>query len=122
MKVVLAYIPKQGDVISKSEPVRHSYYRTFQKDPGSQISVKIYQCEDERAPHRRIPSVTHLCTINCEVNMPFSSWPAMKSKSGERYRTLDYEVEMVPSGASVEFTVYIDGKKQGSENAAIKFM
>ena len=111
---------KQGDLVT--EPVNRPYYRAYLKDPGPHFTVSLYQCEDEKAPSRKIKSVTKLCTIECELDVPFSSLPLSMNPSGEIYRKLNYNLEMVPSGASVEFSVYIDGRKQGGENVAIKFM
>jgi hypothetical protein len=34
--------------------------------------------------------------------------------SGMRVKNIDYEIEMIPSGASVEFSVYYKGRKVGS--------
>lgn len=100
----------------------HSYYRTYRKDFGGKFQVHIYQCEDERAPERKTKSVTKMCTIDCKLDVPFSSLPTIKNSSGERLKKMDFEVQMVPSGASVEFTVYIDGRRQGAQNAAVKFL
>jgi hypothetical protein len=36
------------------------------------------------------------------------------SPSGKRVKKIDFDIEMVPSGASVEFSVYESGRKIGS--------
>jgi hypothetical protein len=36
-------------------------------------------------------------------------------------KKLDYVLEMVPSGAAMEFTYYIGDKKQGSQNVNIEY-
>lgn len=101
--------------------MRHSYYRTYQEDFGGIFSVDVHQCEDELAPDRATKTVKHLCTIDCALDTPFSSLPNLKSSSGRVCKKLDFEIEAIPSGASVEFSVYVNGKRLGAQEAEIKF-
>jgi hypothetical protein len=66
-------------------------------------------------------SVTDLCDISCTIDVPFSAFKSTKNSSGERIKKLSFEVEMVPSGAAVEFVVYIDGRRQETQNAQVDF-
>ncbi|KEZ45567.1 hypothetical protein SAPIO_CDS1903 [Scedosporium apiospermum] len=111
----------RGSSIDEQEPVRHSYYRTYQEDFGGIFSVDVHQCEDELAPDRATKTVKHLCTIDCALDTPFSSLPNLKSSSGRVCKKLDFEIEAIPSGASVEFSVYVNGKRLGAQEAEIKF-
>ena len=36
-------------------------------------------------------------------------------------KRLDYKLEMVPSGASMDFVVYIEGRKLGRQNVEVQF-
>ena len=116
-----ANITPQGENVSKKSPIRSSFYNTYRKDPGRNFSLKLLQCEDALAPERRIDSVVSLCQINCLINKPFSAFEDLVNAKGERLKKLSYELEMVPSGAAVEFVVYFDGKKQETQNAKVVF-
>lgn len=59
--------------------------------------------------------------VNCKLDIPFSALEDWKSPTGEKMKKMLFEVEMIPSGASVEFVVYIDGRKQGAQNANVRF-
>jgi hypothetical protein len=65
--------------------------------------------------------VKNLGDINCKLDVPFSALKDFTSVTGEKLKKMKFEVEMVPSGASVEFTVYIDGRRQGRQNANVHF-
>jgi hypothetical protein len=54
--------------------------------------------------------------------VPYASLEDFVSvETGARMKKLTYDIEMVPSGATVQFTVYIDGRKQGGGNANVRF-
>jgi hypothetical protein len=59
--------------------------------------------------------------ISFTVDTPFKSLKEYTNSWGEKYRKLSYEVEMVPSGASLDFVVYVNGKRQGAQNVAVSF-
>jgi hypothetical protein len=66
--------------------------------------------------------VKRLCKISCKLDVPYSELEDFTSvKTGEKIKRMWYEVEMAPSGASVDFTVFIGGRKQGKHNASIHF-
>ncbi|CAI4212717.1 unnamed protein product [Parascedosporium putredinis] len=111
----------RGSSIDAQEPVRHQYYITYQGDYSGNLSVDILQCEDELAPDRLTETVKHLCTIDCDLDTLISSLPKLKSSSGLEYKRLDFEIEAIPSGASVEFGVFVNGNRLGSQEAQIKF-
>ncbi|OLN95475.1 Heat shock 70 kDa protein 12B [Colletotrichum chlorophyti] len=112
---------RRGENVSKKDPVRHSFYNTYREDFGGTFEVELYECEDQEAPTRRTPSVNFLCSIKCKLDIPYSKLPEFKTQDGVRAKRMDYEVEMVPSGASMEFVVYIEGRKQGVRNADVRF-
>ncbi|KAH8647092.1 hypothetical protein BGZ60DRAFT_521403 [Tricladium varicosporioides] len=112
---------KRGENVSKKDPVRKSYYRTYRKDFGGTWEVSLLQCEEVTAPTRKTAEVKTSCTISCTLDKPFSSLQDFVNERGEKMKKLSFEVEMVPSGASLEFVVYIDGRRQGAQNASVHF-
>jgi hypothetical protein len=65
--------------------------------------------------------VKGLCKIDCSLDIPFSALEDWTGTYGQKLKKMTYEVEMIPSGASVEFVVYIDGRRQGGQNANVHF-
>lgn len=82
----------------------------------------LYQCDDEVPPDRKTSSVQQLGTFRCDLDVAYSDLPDFESKNGVLMKELEFEIEMVPTGASVEFVMYVDGKKQGGEGAKIDFV
>jgi hypothetical protein len=118
---VLTFCSK-GENVSKKEPIRHSFCLTYEEDFGGYFSVSMCQCEDGVAPTRWTSNMKLSCQIKCKLDIPYSELEDFTSIStGQKMKRMRFDVEMVPSGASVEFTVYIGGRKQGKQNANIQF-
>ncbi|KAK0371652.1 hypothetical protein CLIM01_11003, partial [Colletotrichum limetticola] len=111
----------KGDIVSQKRPVRFSYYEIYKEDVGGRFSVGICECDAAEVPDRRTFQVNDLCYIDCKLDVPFSKLPDIMTIDGTMAKKMTYVVEMIPSGASVEFAVYIDGRKQGSHNASVRF-
>lgn len=102
-------------------PVRHSFYQLYtDKFPGK-FSTRLWECEDEEPPSRREPSVKDMCGFNCSLDISFADLSDFKSADGSNTRKLDYELEMIPSGATLDCVVYVGGKKMGAQNAVVRF-
>jgi hypothetical protein len=99
----------------------HNYHRVLGEDFDGKFHVHIQQCEADDPPSRKDSTVKTLCIIKCKLDVPLSELKTFKRSDGAMMKHLYYDVEMAPSGAAAECTVYIDGRKQGSKNASIKF-
>ena len=91
------------------------------KSFGGTFSVQLHHCQDEIPPSRKTSNVTPLGTIECTLDVPFSSLRDFISPSGEKAKKMDYEVRTVPSGATVEFAVSIDGRRLGKSISKLRF-
>jgi hypothetical protein len=112
----------QGEMASNIKPLRATWYMFYEREQfNGTCSVDLYQCEDEVPPTRCTPSVRTLGKLSCGLDVEYSDLPDFKSKTGVMMKKLEFELELVPSGASVEFVLYVDGRKQGSERAKIRF-
>ncbi|KAJ8110317.1 hypothetical protein ONZ43_g5899 [Nemania bipapillata] len=114
----------KGDDVKVSNPVRHSFHYLY-KSPAEYtgtLQEEILQCEEPEAPTAGTAGVTTLCTIDCTVDTPFSRLPDWTNREGTVFKNFEFEIEMVPAGAAVEFRIYSGGKQLGSRNANIKFM
>jgi hypothetical protein len=108
--------------VFKLKPVRTSWYTLYEtSDFDGTFTVELFQCEDEAPPERKVSSVQALGTLYCNLDVQYSELPDFYSKTGVMVKRLNYEVELVPSGASVEFVLYYNGRKQGSKSASIHF-
>jgi allantoicase len=108
--------------VGSDEPVIYSYDKLFL--PGEfdgRLSLELYYCEDEEAPTRWTSGMKVLCRLDCKVGMAYSKLRDFTSpETGEVMKTLgNIQVRMKPSGASAEFTVYIDGELQAQQNVDI---
>ena len=109
-------------MVSKIKPHRAGWYNLYTRPEfDGTCSVELYWCEDETPPTRFTASVQTLGTLRCDLDVQYSDLPDFESATGVMVKKLSYEVELVPSGASVEFVLYVGGRKQGSKSAKIRF-
>ncbi|KAL4736402.1 hypothetical protein BDV11DRAFT_211253 [Aspergillus similis] len=112
---------RKGDDVSTKHRVSHGYHKIVDRDFDGFFRVRIYQCEADTPPTRKDSNVKPLCTIHCSLDVPTSELKTFRCADGTKKKELYYKLEMVPSGAAAECTVYIDGRKQGSQNVDIEF-
>lgn len=100
-------------------PTKHPWFKSYVTakvfDPVQHST--IYQCEDDDPPVQETTSVKKLCTINSNFGISFDELEDWTGKTGKRYKGLTYEIEMISSGASNEFSVLYKGRKFGSHHA-----
>ncbi|KAK9412835.1 putative Actin-like ATPase domain-containing protein [Seiridium unicorne] len=117
----MAWYLKRGDEISTKDTVRHSFYHTYRRDFGDSITVNLYHCDEKIPPSSATASVKLMCSIDCKVGIPFAKLIDYRNPQGEKLKRLEFDIEMVPSGASLEFNVYMEGRKLGGSNVAVNF-
>ncbi|KAI0970582.1 hypothetical protein F4678DRAFT_479977 [Xylaria arbuscula] len=104
---------RRAQVVSKIEPVRLVWYKFLREEQfDGTLSTPLFQCDDEVPPKRLVSNVQKIGTLFCTLDVQYSDLPDFKKKKG--VKRLKFEIEMVPSGASLEFSLYIDGRKQGT--------
>ncbi|KAL3474643.1 hypothetical protein BJX99DRAFT_231373 [Aspergillus californicus] len=115
---------QKGENVSNKEPVQHSFYQGYETEDefDDDLEIRILQCDDDAPPSRRSASVKELCTftINCR-GVAFNSLESYEGENGKRLKKFDFDLEMVPSGASNVFALYHRGRKLGSETAGVEF-
>jgi hypothetical protein len=113
----------QGEKVSGVRPVRFSWSELLEeKDFTGTHSVDLYECESEVPPTRWTSTVRKFGEISCNLTVKYSDLPDFKSKTGAVIKELIYEIELVPSGASVEFVIYVGGIKQEGKCTKIRFV
>lgn len=93
----------------------------FQEYFTRDLAESIYQCEDEDPSTRFTKSVKKLRVFKYTLDVAYSSLKDYTSGSGKRTKKLEYELEMIPSGASDEFRVLYQGESLGSHNVSTEF-
>lgn len=106
--------------------MQHSFYQLFSSEDAyyeasSEFKAKVKQCDDDTPPSRNTSKVKDLCTITVKLDVPYEALEDFYGAQGKMLKKLDYTVEMVPSGASIDFAVLYDGIKLGSQNARVEF-
>ncbi|KAI1809459.1 hypothetical protein GGS20DRAFT_297535 [Poronia punctata] len=114
---------KRGDAVSKIKPKRLSWQQLWKEDEfDGMLTIRIFQCAGQNPPTRKTSSVRKLGSVVCKLDVKFSELPDFESKTGVMMKELNFELESVPSGASVEFMVYVDGRKQSCVSTKIRLV
>lgn len=105
------------------EPKQESFYINYSNEEKFDTShtEQIFQCEDDNPPSRKIASVKELCTINYELDIPYHSLEDFTTANGRELKRFHFQIKMIPSGASNEFSIHYQGEKLGSQIARIAF-
>ncbi|KAJ4219342.1 hypothetical protein NW759_007731 [Fusarium solani] len=99
------------------------WYLLYEADGSfdATFKVTICQCQEDTPPTRQNNSVKVWATIKCSIYTPFWDLEDHWNKAGVRVKKLDHYIEMVPSGASIEFAVVVNGKKVGKSQFQTHF-
>lgn len=63
-----------------------------------------------------------LCELKVAIDVNMSKLEDFTGADGKKQnKVLNYDLEMVPTGASMEFNFYIDGIKQASHNIKAEY-
>ncbi|KAL4967817.1 uncharacterized protein BDV14DRAFT_197457 [Aspergillus stella-maris] len=109
---------KRGDNISTTNPLRHSFYHLYEHEFYGSFTVELFRCEKQDPPTRLDKSVVRHCKIDCTLDVPWEQLEDfISANTGTMIKKMSFDLEMVPSGASVLFVVYINGRWQGSQIA-----
>ncbi|KAJ8113599.1 hypothetical protein ONZ43_g5118 [Nemania bipapillata] len=119
------YLTK-GQNVQKLEPVRHDFYKSYASETAYQarageVTIEIKQCFDDTAPARLTDKVGDLCTITIKHDVAYEELADFHSDTGKKLKKFNYVVEMIPSGASMDFAIIYNDIKLGSQNAKIQF-
>ncbi|TQN67607.1 Heat shock 70 kDa protein 12B, partial [Colletotrichum shisoi] len=110
----------QGMDVSSKKPVRHEYYRLFSSVP-EEITESIYVTTTWPAPKMEDSNVKKLCDVKWNKTVDFETLPRFTNSLGKVFGKLNFTVEMVCAGASIDFTIIYDGKRVCSKNVEVDF-
>jgi len=116
------YVTK-GQDISVLNPVSVKYSHPHDTPLANDaFNFEIMFCEEEEPPKRAAePSVTALCDISCNLDVHFNELPVSKNSKGLEFRVMVFDVRMLSEDASLQFGVYVKGRKQGHQNVQVQF-
>jgi hypothetical protein len=63
----------------------------------------------------------HFASLKCKTDITYADLEEHPKSKGGNFKKLTYDVRMVPSGAAVEFSVFVNGKNVGSSNVDIQY-
>ncbi|KLU86419.1 hypothetical protein MAPG_05433 [Magnaporthiopsis poae ATCC 64411] len=113
---------KRGDDVSTKLPVKHSFYKLYTEEEfDGTYSADILTSSEFKPSSRKTAAVKKLCKIECKLDMDFDELGTETNARGKTFGKLKFELQMLPQGASMEFTMLVNGRKQGSQNVAVNF-
>ncbi|KAJ5940218.1 hypothetical protein N7516_000386 [Penicillium verrucosum] len=121
---VMHWYIEKGKEVETDRPIRKKLYKSSSMDAHlpSHLDFTILQCESEHPPKYKTDLVTRHSTIGFKLgHLGDSAWKVHEAPGGRRFRKLNYTLEMVPSGASTEISMWIKGEKLGSKYISIQF-
>lgn len=109
---------KQGDNVSKIDAIRHAFYANLTGFSRS-YPIQLLQCDEATPPSRKTNAVKHYVELNCSVqSSDLREWTTATSK---RMQRLHFDLEMLPSGASMDFRVHCNGRIAGEKDVTVSF-
>jgi hypothetical protein len=97
------------------------YWKRYLADdkPKSNITIELLKC-DGSPPTRKTPQVTSLCRINTQLP-PFTELPMHRNAEGKCFRVVYFTLLLTPQGNSLEWSVWINGRKRGETTVSIVY-
>ncbi len=68
-----------------------------------------------------VSTVSYFCDISCKLDIEYDDLEDFNTETGETFKRLGYDLQMVPSGAALEFVIYVNGRKQLGQNTNVRF-
>lgn len=86
---------------------------------------KIWFCHcdaDNPPEEERSPLVNRLCDLDCNLGVPYESLEPFQIPGTNKWgKRAQYDIKMVLSGATVEFSASYGGKLMKSEDVSIEY-
>ncbi|EFQ35937.1 uncharacterized protein GLRG_11045 [Colletotrichum graminicola M1.001] len=111
---------EQGTDVSSTAPVSENFYELYSSAPP-EVSVSLHVSSAWPPPSEKDSSVRDLCKITWGKKIDFEALPRHVNSLGKVFHRLDFTVEMVCTGASLDFSVTHEGKRVGAKNVSVAF-
>ncbi|KAJ4329088.1 hypothetical protein N0V84_000447 [Fusarium piperis] len=110
---------KKGRIHFKGSHIEKAFDEPFAKI-DELIEAQILMAK-RHTPTHRDGTVKTWATIKRSIDAPFSELEDYWNAAGIKVKRLNFHVEMVPSGASIEFAVLVNGKKVDKSQLQVDF-
>ncbi|KAK0641359.1 hypothetical protein B0T16DRAFT_213993 [Cercophora newfieldiana] len=115
---------RKGERIMNKDPISHSFQRLFHVATERSFSDELLQCKDNNAPSTYRPNMTELCRIDWQLDASNDELAKLEdwthAKTGAPMKWVEYEISLIPSGASFEFIISFNGRRLGASNVNIR--
>lgn len=101
--------------------MRHRWNVKLPRDTKGRLATDLVQCDSSHPPDRRDDTVKNLCELKCTLVDKSALKNFTTADGKKRLKSLDFDLEMVPSGASMDFVFYVNDRKQGSSNVTAEY-
>jgi hypothetical protein len=102
------------------QPKRMDWKRYLPDDyQETTIGVDLWHC-DQSPPTRKVSYVQKLCRIDARLP-PLSTLPVIHNNAGKKFHVVHFDLLMTPQGTSLEWTVWINGEKQGEKTVDVVY-
>ncbi|KAJ5731689.1 uncharacterized protein N7483_006197, partial [Penicillium malachiteum] len=113
---------RKGDNVSKIHPVRHSWIRHLKANFKGSLTHSMVQCANSKPPRRVDDTVKPLCGLKfTPERQGFQSETLQESRRTKNQQDTELRLRDGSPGASMEFTFYIDGRKQVSHDVNTEY-
>lgn len=105
------------------KPKKQAFYTCYTNEHEFEptYTIAICSCEDDDPPSKLTKSVQKFCGIVCNLGISYNSLEDYIALNGRSLKKFRYDMLMVPSGASNEFSLWYQGRKLGSKDAPVEF-
>ncbi|KAF3767179.1 hypothetical protein M406DRAFT_39951 [Cryphonectria parasitica EP155] len=118
---LMTWFLQKGQVIKNSnKSFKTRYLHHFSTMPEF-IEDYILTSKATPVPDRNNDQVEILCTIKWQSDLGPEQVPKFVNKEGDVFYEVEYELDMTYDGATVEFAIWHNGKKQGAEKVGLEF-
>jgi hypothetical protein len=113
---------KRDDDMQDRQPKRMDWKRYLPEDWSEPvIGVDLWHCDQNHSPPtRKQPYVRKLCRIDARLP-PLRDLRVQQNDEGKIFHVVDFDLLMTPQGTSLEWSVWINGEKQGEKTIDIVY-
>jgi hypothetical protein len=113
----------KGDDIDVLKPVTHWFSLPCERPlEDNKYEQRLYCCEEDDPPSRGCdPRVKPLCYISSRFDVDFEQLPKRKNSQGLEFRSYKYKMEATAQHATLNFAVFMDGRKQAEKNIDVDY-
>lgn len=114
---------QQGEDISENKPKGVQYTRKLRGPedlPGNGFVVTVHTNNEEMPPARKTDTVRPLASIKVLLDTEYTNLPFWENNVGDRFRKIDFRVEMISTGTSLTWKAIVNDRVLGEEDVMVE--